>query len=52
MRRLGWRMRELMRRGDHAGLIDAERLLRLARERHPASTDIPLEALVLQVERA
>jgi len=43
--------RALMQRGDHAGLVDAERLLRLAREQHPASTDVPLEALVLQVER-
>jgi tetratricopeptide (TPR) repeat protein len=43
--------RSLMQRGDHAGLVDAERLLRLAREQHPASTDIPLEALLLQVER-
>jgi tetratricopeptide (TPR) repeat protein len=43
--------RALMLRGDHAGLVDAERLLRLAREQHPASTDIPLEALLLQVER-
>ncbi|HKU39341.1 MAG TPA: hypothetical protein VJR89_14365, partial [Polyangiales bacterium] len=43
--------RSLMQRGDHASLVDAERLLRLAREQHPASTDIPLEALLLQVER-
>jgi tetratricopeptide (TPR) repeat protein len=43
--------RALMLRGDHAGLVDAERLLRLAREQHPASSDIPLEALLLQVER-
>ncbi len=43
--------RALMLRGDHAGLVDAERLLRLAREQHPASPEIPLEALILQVER-
>lgn len=43
--------RAFMQRGDHAGLVDAERLLRLAREQHPASTEIPLEALILQVER-
>jgi tetratricopeptide (TPR) repeat protein len=38
-------------RGDHGALVDAERLLRLAREKHPASKDIPREALLLQVQR-
>jgi tetratricopeptide (TPR) repeat protein len=41
----------LMLRGDHGALVDAERLLRLAREKHPASQAVPREALLLQVQR-
>ena len=41
----------LMLRGDHGALVDAERMLRLAREQHPASTATPREALLLQVQR-
>ena len=43
--------RSLMLRGDHGALVDAERMLRLAREQHPASETIPSEALVLQTQR-
>lgn len=42
---------ELMLRGDHEALVDAERMLRLAREQHPASTQISERALVLQEQR-
>jgi tetratricopeptide (TPR) repeat protein len=41
----------MMLRGDHGALVDAERLLRLAREKHPASQAVPREALLLQVQR-
>jgi Tfp pilus assembly protein PilF len=41
----------LMLRGDHGALVDAERMLRLAREQHPALLAIPREALLLQAQR-
>jgi tetratricopeptide (TPR) repeat protein len=41
----------LMLRGDHGALVDAERVLRVAREQHPASVSVPREALLLQVQR-
>jgi predicted Zn-dependent protease len=43
--------RALMSLGDHAALVDAERLLRMAREQHPASLAISEEALFVQLER-
>ena len=43
--------RALMLRGDHGALVDAERMLRVAREQHPASLAIPREALLLQAQR-
>lgn len=43
--------RALTMRGDHGALVDAERLLRLAREQHPALLDVPREALLVQVQR-
>jgi tetratricopeptide (TPR) repeat protein len=42
---------KLMLRGDHGALVDAERMLRVAREQHPASISVPREALLLQVQR-
>lgn len=43
--------RELMSQGDHAALVDAERLLRMAREQHPASVAVSEEALYVQLQR-
>jgi len=43
--------RQLMSQGDHAALVDAERLLRLAREQHPASVTVSEEALYVQLQR-
>jgi len=43
--------RLLMSQGDHAALVDAERLLRLAREQHPASVTVTEEALFVQLQR-
>lgn len=43
--------RVLMALGDHAALVDAERLLRMAREQHPASLAVPEEALFVQLQR-
>ena len=43
--------RLLMSQGDHAALVDAERLLRLAREQHPASVTVSEEALFVQLQR-
>jgi tetratricopeptide (TPR) repeat protein len=42
---------KLMLQGDHGALVDAERMLRMAREQHPASVSVPREALLLQVQR-
>ncbi len=41
----------LLEAGDHAALVDAERLLRMARDRHPASKTVPNEVLQLHAQR-
>jgi tetratricopeptide (TPR) repeat protein len=43
--------RALLLVGDHAALVDAERMLRLAREQHPASSAVTEEALFVQLAR-